>query len=1269
MDATISELLISIETDAQSSINSIGSLTTALSGLRSVTKGTFGGIQSLANNLNTLNGALNSFSAKTQSLKAVTDCITTLSKFKDVKISSSVGTSLTQIADALGKLNGEQIDRLSIIGTALNGLNGVKVSSTVPKNIAAVGEAVAKINQSDIEKLKEIANAMDKLGVASTNMARISSSSLNLSGLGRQLDNNQLGLIKNSTAMKLLGGAASIVKGQITGFANAIGYSVVKTAVFAKGLISAVMGLKDLAIRAFDASNSYVENLNLFQVAMGDSFESARDFAQQVEDLMGIDMSEWMKNQGIFQTLITGFGVASDRAAVMSQNLTQLGYDLSSFFNIDFASAMQKLQSGISGELEPLRRLGFDLSRSKLVSVAKDLGITDNFDQMDQAQKAQLRYYAILTQVTTAQGDMKRTLSSSANQARILSSQVNILARSVGNILVPALNIALPALITVTKAVRAFADMIASLMGFELPEFDYSDLDKLGGVTDGVEDNLESAAGSAKKLKSYLLSIDELNVLEPNKDGGSGGGADVGTDGWDFELPTYDFLGQTEERFSRLSNLIKEITRLIGVFHDDTDKLGKSIGYVFNSYIDGINAIGMGSTLGDKLTEIFQFSDSFFTTFDGTEIGNKIAEFFNGIWEHTDTNLAASALAKAVNSVIDSAVGIVDTTEWNLIGEKISGFIVSGMTNLELAKFISGTSNLITNLQSMIITAVDKTDWDIVGKQIGDALAAADWYKILVGGGTLAIKITDAALTLITSVLKSLVEGDAFTQIADGVFDVIASIAEWLVQPDTVKLIGEAFINLFVAALQLMSGALFGDSKIIQAFSGSLGKPNVSSSRTNGASSADGASSASGANTQSGNEWYRNLISFGANTGLTALGFGGVKPGLDFWGDRIEDIINLSNGASFGNVFIGRTAEAYQNVREQIDSVTHLPETIVDGVESVVDFFADLFSDKNAGPLNRGLQETNNQLRKMTTTKIGDVLEEQFGIATDALDVLAEGFVDLDDTLEWTASFSSAKFASGMKRGLETTTEYVEAFIPQYSGIIKNSLNETADYIEVDFAPKMSRNMRDALSGMANIGVSFDGLKQSIVRPFEEAVDSVRNTLNGIPTHIRDVVTPNTLNAFRALSDGAKGITIQPRIAMPSYELKFEDTLNAGAKKKMEQLGLPTQLPKLSVKNWEYYANGGFPSMGSAFIAGESGAELVGNINGRTGVVAGDQIVEAVALGVAQGFMAANNGDNGGSYDVNVTVELDGEKIYSNQQKVAKRRGYDTGSGDFVYAR
>jgi phage-related protein len=343
---------------------------------------------------------------------------------------------------------------------------------------------------------------------------------------------------------------------------------------------------------AIEKSSDYVENVNLFTVSMGEYATEAKEYAESVGDALGIDPGEWMRNQGIFMTLATGFGVASDRAAVMSKNLTQLGYDLSSFFNISYEDAMQKLQSGLSGELEPLRRIGYDLSQAKLEAIALEQGIDKSVSSMTQAEKAELRYYAIMTQVTTAHGDMARTLEAPANQLKVFKSQVNMAAREIGNIFIPALNAILPYAIAVAKVIRSLASVIASIVGFEMPEIDYSGVDSMGNVATDTSDALDDAAKSAKKLKSYMLGFDELNVINPN----AGSSAGDGASGLDVPLLDYSetFLDGLAE--SKVAVIVEDMKKWLGIT-DDIDTWSELLETRLGSILKLVGLIGAGMAL------------------------------------------------------------------------------------------------------------------------------------------------------------------------------------------------------------------------------------------------------------------------------------------------------------------------------------------------------------------------------------------------------------------------------------------------------------------------------------------------------------------------------------------------------------------------------------------------------------------------------------------------------------------------------------------------
>ena len=378
-------------------------------------------------------------------------------------------------------------------------------------------------------------------------------------------------------------------------------------------ILTALRRVATLIADCIEKSNSYQEDLNLFTVALGEYAEEAQSYAQKVSDAMGIDTGEWMRAQGVFNTLLTGFGNVADRAYIMSTNLTQLGYDLASFFNISVADAMQKLQSGISGELEPLRRLGYDLSQARLEAVALSLGIDKAVSAMTQAEKAELRYYAIMTQVTTAQGDMARTLQSPANQLRILKAQLEMCARSIGNIFIPALNAILPYAIAVVQAIREISDAIAELMGFELAEVDYS---SVGNLTSGAEDSMNAMEGvndaindtnkALKKMKQYTAGFDELNIISPDTDTDTSSVADaLGENpfgsGFGFDLPTYDFLGDAVN--TRVEEIKAKLEPAVTWVKDHLEEilgLAKTIGItlltwkIASSLLTGIHTLVVG---------------------------------------------------------------------------------------------------------------------------------------------------------------------------------------------------------------------------------------------------------------------------------------------------------------------------------------------------------------------------------------------------------------------------------------------------------------------------------------------------------------------------------------------------------------------------------------------------------------------------------------------------------------------------------------------------
>ena len=339
----------------------------------------------------------------------------------------------------------------------------------------------------------------------------------------------------------------------------------------AKSLIS-IVAISQTLGKAIAKYSEYVEDINLFSVAMGDFADKGAELADRMQGLLGVDSGQAMKNMALFQNLTTSFGVAGDRAYILSSNLTQLGYDLASFHNLSIEESFQKLQAAISGELEPIRRLGVDISNARLQQELYNLGINKKINSLSQADKAQLRYIAIMKQTTNAQMDMGRTLNTPANQMRILKSQVEQLAKAIGAVLIPVVNAILPPMIAVVKVVQTVISAIARLFGAQVKWADFKNeaTAATGGASAGLNNVANSAAKAAKKTRDLIGGFDELNVAQDNSSSGSGGG-DAGTGGsalGGIDLSGYDMFGQLAESkvtewVDRIKNAAKAVLPVI----------------------------------------------------------------------------------------------------------------------------------------------------------------------------------------------------------------------------------------------------------------------------------------------------------------------------------------------------------------------------------------------------------------------------------------------------------------------------------------------------------------------------------------------------------------------------------------------------------------------------------------------------------------------------------------------------------------------------------
>lgn len=278
---------------------SAGTANTGLQQLTSTLEKLSGITAPAISNLKSVSTQLNSFVKSTQNLSSV-----------NLKDFSSAITSLSSAVKPLSELG------KSNLGSFITQLKKIPdLNKSLDAN--TIAQFTAKVNQLSTA-LVPLANNLSKVGSVLNNLP---------SKLNKVSNYAQ----KTNTTMSSLSNISKLLN---FGTAFAIGRQLGNTV---SGFIK--------------KSNEYVEDLNLFNVAMGQSTEKAKQFIDTTSEALGLDPAPMMRYMGVFQMIATGFGIGADNAYKMSKNLTQLTYDISSFYNLDIDEAAQKVQSAIAGKI------------------------------------------------------------------------------------------------------------------------------------------------------------------------------------------------------------------------------------------------------------------------------------------------------------------------------------------------------------------------------------------------------------------------------------------------------------------------------------------------------------------------------------------------------------------------------------------------------------------------------------------------------------------------------------------------------------------------------------------------------------------------------------------------------------------------------------------------------------------------------------------------------------------------------------------------------
>lgn len=1055
----------------------------------------------------------------------------------------------------------------------------------------------------------------------------------------------------------------------------------------------------------FKESNDYVEALNLFKVAMGDCAEAAMKYAKTVEAVMGIDLKEWLTYQGAFYQMAAGYGIVSSSSERMSQNLTQLAYDLSSLWNTDVETAFQKLQSGMSGQIKGLKAWGINVSVAQLRQTALAHGIDLSTAKMTEAQKATLRYITIMEQTSNAQGDLARTIVTPSNALRILNAQWTQTKRAMGQVVSVIAVKVIPWFQALVQIIKEAAQSLANALGYELPEIDYSGISVDTGSFEDASDSLGEAADNAKELKKSLLGIDELNVMTDNSSASASdalGGGYASDFGLDLGQYDYDFLSNI--KMPDLEPFKQKLRDVFGI-------AGK-IGAVILAWKVSSGLIDSILTLKALLAKpVYAITIGAVLTITGLVFN------FMGLKDAVEKGLNGFNFAEIVGGGLLGAGGAA------LLGAKITAWIATAFEssaittaiNTAMANLGVGTAGAVGGaLGAAVIGIIAGIPAYFVG--IYDACKnGIDWLStLLINAGIVA---AGAGIGAIIGALGGPIGAGvgALIGLAVGIatsfgiwlwqaYDTVKEWANKLPQPfqNLVKTIGSIAASIGSIILLYAAPVIGLPAVIVLAIKG-IGEavekikeigpalsdfikdlPNLPEKITEKFSEIE--------------KWFDELptkVSDKLDEMKKSLDdlpnkiknwFTNIKKKIKTWFSDlwkpIKDYDWSKLGQDIGEWFGNAVKNAYTFVTESI------PTWWEDVKTSVKDGFEKLFTET----LPKFFDETLPQMVQDVADFFKDFPEKLSAVITSVKDGIKDvGSEILNGIFEGLNTIGTAitDFADGFVQGFKDafgihspSTVFAEIggyLIEGLFGGMADWLDDISTWCEDNIVTPFNDAMDGALGFEVDVENNATEWWSNVKSWWAEKVGAVEsfttNVKNNASTWWSNVkswwservgsvasFSVNVLNQSSTWWNNVKkwwsekvgSLTATLGITLPKIGLNWGE---------IDVFGWTVKYPK----SFYTYAQGGFPDAGQMFIAREAGPELVGTIGNRNAVVNNDQIVESVSAGVYQAVIAAfgSNNDEGG--DTKIIINLDGEKIYENQQKVARNRGYNLGMGAFSF--
>lgn len=1013
------------------------------------------------------------------------------------------------------------------------------------------------------DNLKYLFETLSKAPNVSANIIRMTEALANLAKTGASSGRAATSLGKS---LNIFSGSANKAKSSSFSLASAFGKLYASYWL----LFRAFSKIKD----AIDISSSLTEVENVVRTTFGNYEKLIQDFSKT--SIQDFGMSELTAKQvaSRFQAMGTAMGFSQGKMADMSLQLTKLTADMASFYDMEQSDVARNLQAVFTGETEPLRKYGLDLTQATLKEWAMKQGLDADISSMTQAEKTMLRYQYVMANTAAAQGDFARTSDTWANQVRILKQSFEQLAAIIGGALINAFKPFVRTLNAVMQKVIAFATTVTNALGsifgwkFEISAGGFADdwSDAAGSAAD-IADSTGQAAKNVEKMNKGLRAFDELNLITtPDNSSGSGSGGSGG--GGASGGGASGGLVQVDTIFKDYESQIRSLRELGAYISDalsdamesiDWDRIyskarnfGKGLADFLNGLITPRLFGDVGMTIASALNTAIYTALSFGEEFDWTNLGDSIAAGVNRFFETFDFSSLGRTINTWVHGIYDTITTAIGNIKWSEVWDGVTDFLSE--IDLETISLIIGAFAL--KYAGKILTG--KILKETIGKLISEKFVAAFGQEsvksILSYVVPISISVAVGALTF--TIGKDSIKKDAENLVKaykDGGF--LQYLQESLKQ----------LINPF-EWINAYGGGILSQKGILERYSDGVDL-NIKMPKKEDYASLD--------------EYQKALNDFNNNVpdSLKVPSSFDLKAWIDEW--------KQMNGLD--NVDL-RAEVVLPNLREKISGFK-------DNVKEWWGLNVEL-------PVHNKLTTTQNDIsswwenvkeywgeKKLSIqTEIGEIkgkIEEKWNEASEYIQ---------ENILPWFTKDHWLEIGNGIKEGLSTKWEEFSTWWSD-TGIAVWWNEKVSPWFTVNTWKNLGESIRKGLS-----------------KKWEEFTGWWENT--GFYKWWNQDVAPKFTTdkwTFSGISDGLKNAWNNAIAAVKHIWNGFANWMNSKLSFSWDAVNIAGKqivgAGSINLGKIPTFAAGGFPSQYSMFMAGENGVpEILGTVGGKTAVAGGQEI-------------------------------------------------------------